>query len=1133
MGGFTIGSFFLRLGVDQQQYLAGIQRAKQATQTLQQQMLTFSRHTRVLGEDLTFLGSRFTFAFTGPVALATKTMIEWGGIMDRTRISLTALTGSAEVAGNLLGQLRKRAMETPFEFEGLTEETKRLVAMNFAVGELMPMLKTLGDTIAGVGGDASTFNRLVKVFGDIQAKGHLAAEEVRQFSNIPFAAVRVLSEQLGISTAKVFEMMKARALDAATVIPALLKGMQQQFGGLSDKLVNTVPAQIDLLVKKIKFSLADIGENLKPLFMDTIKTFDGMITKVTELAVTFSQLPPGLQKSLAGMVALAATAPVLGYGLGVLIGGFSRLISILARLGGAGAGIATVGSTLIGLAAAIAAISAASSIAGHLPRIAEGITDIGSSAAKSHSFLLNIISATLRLTNLSAQAGAAMGSFGDKLYEAFHRAVFPLQSTVSSFDALINSLRDMSGEMDQAMHKSMAAGGVGPGKMPSELVPSIGTMGSRTISVPLQKQLETLYGGQVAAKRAAEEEENKQWMKQRDHILGLDDLNKKLQDQSRAYRELAATLTAAQLEQAVATMEKTLSEAFKAGVINVTEYRRRLQELLLDLRERGATQPMAAGKFWDIDSQELAAAQKEAKGLAFSLAQTAADTQLWKAGILNTYEGFKGIAAVMPEIKTGMGVFASVTDDIKDLFKALNNQPGVIQSQDKFGKALSGLGITSSGSLMQTYKEAAKNFKVLKNSGIATTRELNLAWVQTMEDYVHAGGKMTDGMKREYRRLKADTMDAVSVMNRGWRNMVREVSTVLTDFSRSVVNILIPNATASKPPAWLEQQKSVADTLKKAFDDLTAKGFANPEAALKDIIKRIREAGTVAEANRIAIRAFGEAAGPEMARQIRQGTLSADQFNEAVDFATGKITQLSAEVDGKVSKIKAVWVEAMQAMARAAIQELGGALAKLMADHLKPLLVDLGTLILKIPALGDALKGIGGWLGIGGSAASSVGGALPEIISEGGMIGTAAGNIPGVGGGAAGAAGSAASAGITGIIGAVTGAISAATGVIGAFQMHGMNKSLDLIVKHTLETSRQLVLGLQPQIDLYLPWLKNMGDTGGPLWTMHDDLVRIEGLLGGGGHVTTTTNYITVQGATTSQQADALASEFKRRGIIS
>ena len=41
-------------------------------------------------------------------------------------------------------------------------------------------------------------------------------------------------------------------------------------------------------------------------------------------------------------------------------------------------------------------------------------------------------------------------------------------------------------------------------------------------------------------------------------------------------------------------------------------------------------------------------------------------------------------------------------------------------------------------------------------------------------------------------------------------------------------------------------------------------------------------------------------------------------------------------------------------------------------------------------------------------------------------------------------------------MGIVTGAVSAVTGVIGAFQMRGMNKSLDLIVLHTLQTANDL-----------------------------------------------------------------------------
>lgn len=119
--------------------------------------------------------------------------------------------------------------------------------------------------------------------------------------------------------------------------------------------------------------------------------------------------------------------------------------------------------------------------------------------------------------------------------------------------------------------------------------------------------------------------------------------------------------------------------------------------------------------------------------------------------------------------------------------------------------------------------------------------------------------------------------------------------------------------------------------------------------------------------------------------------------------------------------------------------------------------------------LDKALAGVWKALGIGGTKAGGVIGAAPagaggipdDVWDQLGLgkIGGAE-TIGGLPGGASGpvnnAVGQAAGMGIQGITNLVTGAVSAVSGVIGNFQFAGMNKSLDIIVNHTLATANDL-----------------------------------------------------------------------------
>jgi tape measure domain-containing protein len=91
--------------------------------------------------------------------------------------------------------------------------------------------------------------------------------------------------------------------------------------------------------------------------------------------------------------------------------------------------------------------------------------------------------------------------------------------------------------------------------------------------------------------------------------------------------------------------------------------------------------------------------------------------------------------------------------------------------------------------------------------------------------------------------------------------------------------------------------------------------------------------------------------------------------------------------------------------------------------------------------LGSVGKAIGGLLGGGASAAGSAAGAA---TSGAGVAGSSAGSIGSSVGGIAGA------------VNMASGIVSAVSGVIGNFQFAGMNKSLDLVVKHTLQVANDM-----------------------------------------------------------------------------
>lgn len=202
-----------------------------------------------------------------------------------------------------------------------------------------------------------------------------------------------------------------------------------------------------------------------------------------------------------------------------------------------------------------------------------------------------------------------------------------------------------------------------------------------------------------------------------------------------------------------------------------------------------------------------------------------------------------------------------------------------------------------------------------------------------------------------------------------------------------------------------------------------------------------------------------------------------------------------------------------QAVLRWAIQEGLEKLASLV-----------GGLLKNVPLLGGVFKNLSGAGGSIVEGASSAVGAAGKAAASG--VATA---------------GKVAASAITGVVGAVGGVVSAVSGVIGNFQMAGMNKSLDIIVKHTLQTANQLIYGLQPQINQYLPALQGIHDHGLKMLTEGLGVYPQPGsdwaIAGGGGSgvgsLTINFSNCTFNGTGgIANSMDLVAKELRARGVL-
>ena len=155
-----------------------------------------------------------------PVAIIKP--LDLAGDMEQSRIAFETMLGSAEKAQGFLRDMQKFAAQRLLEFPELQENAKLMLAFGFSAEKIMPMLRTVGDTAAGLGAGSEGIQRMVRALGQMQAKGRIQSEELLQLQELGVPAAQILQEELGLTAKQVGEIGKL-GISSGKVIDALLR----------------------------------------------------------------------------------------------------------------------------------------------------------------------------------------------------------------------------------------------------------------------------------------------------------------------------------------------------------------------------------------------------------------------------------------------------------------------------------------------------------------------------------------------------------------------------------------------------------------------------------------------------------------------------------------------------------------------------------------------------------------------------------------------------------------------------------------------------------------------------------------------------------------------------------------------
>lgn len=266
-----VGDLYATLRLDTTQFNSGVAGAGARFNALAQQMGAAGGGLGRLGGMLGSLVSPTTAAVAAVGALVTGlgaltvNAVRAAGDMEQVRLAFETMLGSAAAANDLLNSLEEFGAKTPFEMTDLIPATQKLIAFGFAASDVIPILRDVGDAAAGLNLGGAEIQEIIGALGKMQAAGKATSEVLtQQLAARGIPAWRYLADLLGVDVAEAQRRVERGAVDAATAIAAIRKGMQADFGGLMEKQSKTFLGRLSTIRDGIAKIVRDVGALILP-----------------------------------------------------------------------------------------------------------------------------------------------------------------------------------------------------------------------------------------------------------------------------------------------------------------------------------------------------------------------------------------------------------------------------------------------------------------------------------------------------------------------------------------------------------------------------------------------------------------------------------------------------------------------------------------------------------------------------------------------------------------------------------------------------------------------------------------------------------------------------------------------------
>lgn len=186
---------------------------------------------------------------TAPLTLAASA--------ESTATAFRVLVKDVGKADAALAAIRKLGDSTPYEFAELASAGRMLIGFGTDVGNVTDLLRRLGDMASAA---QQPIGDIALIYGQVQAKGRLQAEEMLQLQERGIVITKELAQVLGVEEKQISKMMEqgkvsfgdfAKAVQMATNEGGKFAGMMEIMSSTTNGKISTLKDAWDGLLVKI------------------------------------------------------------------------------------------------------------------------------------------------------------------------------------------------------------------------------------------------------------------------------------------------------------------------------------------------------------------------------------------------------------------------------------------------------------------------------------------------------------------------------------------------------------------------------------------------------------------------------------------------------------------------------------------------------------------------------------------------------------------------------------------------------------------------------------------------------------------------------------------------------------------